>query len=880
MDFTTYIKNQINENHTTTNIYRVDEGMLDGFKNFFKKDSGEKSEKSENMSLFSFAFGRIASIFVGKETKTEEAIRKTLEEKLAADKKNAEDIEKARDEAQAEKIKARAEGEKNKMRLKAQKKIDAYNALKKEYEITTNFFKNNTLDMSDKEREAIYNQMDKSFRELNDPSELEAADKIKRLTDYFLIDENGNLRNANQVAEFMEKNPENAKILTDLIKETDGEIAGTVADNAKLLVARYNESAKETAKVMDDKEMEEKQKNIDKAQEMYDKNTKLAEEHETKKKAYEEKSEALRKIEEEKPKFTVDDNGVAFNKDFFNGFESLKSDDNAGPNEDKIREAAKKYGKMAGLSEEQITELTGKMIEKSNGAGGAFDDSAFQKEFKQQINDNYKDAAKKYTNDYDVKHKAAQEEVTNTKKDLDDFEEDHSEVDSEFIKNWTDPNKTKLKGEIDEQQKQLDAQKIESDKQRKSRQEARKVGEEVLNDQKVPQDIKDKIEEEKKKYEGLEPGETINDKGEVGYWHTNKDGEREFVKKPNAKNQDNTEREEYKKNLEKTLLNEPLITNNEEIIYRDGEYVKVTIKDDGTKEESSATEQEYISYKAGREHELRTETAQKKVKRAELEDIKKKYWDEKAGKLKADAIKNLSEKEKNELLEKIRNFNNILGDDKSGERLTGDWSKFEKKFKYFADSDEADNREEEDGDINNDDWEDDEDHEEIEGEDFDEEGEETATDENGNTLKKGKDGKWYKEGDLDEDGNPNEGVTDVQPAKVEKNSTKIQNPSKIWKRRRNKSTKKLTKNYYNKEGKSISPKDYKERLKNYQEKLAKRKEAEKASKKKNQGGSGEGGQGGGTTDENSFSGYIKGQLINETKSNYGKFRQYLKEILK
>ena len=306
MDFTTYIKNQINENHITTNTYRIDEGMLDGFKNFFKKGSGGKSE---NMTLFSFAFGRIASIFTGKETETEKAIRTTLQEKMTADKKRAEDIEKARDAAQAEKIRARAAGEINKLDLKAKKKIDAYNALKKEYEVTKNFFKNNTLDMSDQEREAIYNQMDRSFRELNNPAELEAADKLKRLTDYFLIDENGNLRNAADVAKFMEENPEDAKILTNLIKETDGEIAGSVADNAKLLVDRYNESAKETAKVLSDKEMEEKQNEINKNQEMFDKNTKLAEEHETKKKAFEEKKDALAKVNEKKPKFKLDDNG-------------------------------------------------------------------------------------------------------------------------------------------------------------------------------------------------------------------------------------------------------------------------------------------------------------------------------------------------------------------------------------------------------------------------------------------------------------------------------------------------------------------------------------------------------------------------------------------
>ena len=103
---------------------------------------------------------------------------------------------------------------------------------------------------------------------------------------------------------------------------------------------------------------------------------------------------------------------------------------------------------------------------------------------------------------------------------------------------------------------------------------------------------------------------------------------------------------------------------------------------------------------------------------------------------------------------------------------------------------------------------------------------------------------------------PDENVT---KNKTDKN-TKIQNPAKKYKRRKNKTTNKLTKNYYNVNDKkdSISPEEYKERLRIYRDKKSK----------------------GGTIDKNSFSGYIKGQLINETKSNYGKFRQYLKEILK
>ena len=49
---------------------------------------------------------------------------------------------------------------------------------------------------------------------------------------------------------------------------------------------------------------------------------------------------------------------------------------------------------------------------------------------------------------------------------------------------------------------------------------------------------------------------------------------------------------------------------------------------------------------------------------------------------------------------------------------------------------------------------------------------------------------------------------------------KIENPSKIWHKKKNKRTGKPTKSYFNKKGDSISQDEFKEKLKNYREKKA------------------------------------------------------------
>jgi hypothetical protein len=106
------------------------------------------------------------------------------------------------------------------------------------------------------------------------------------------------------------------------------------------------------------------------------------------------------------------------------------------------------------------------------------------------------------------------------------------------------------------------------------------------------------------------------------------------------------------------------------------------------------------------------------------------------------------------------------------------------------------------------------------GEDFDEDDEDTAKDKDGNKLVKGEDGKWYK---AKEDGTPDTEAGAVSDSDVKMDKKKIQNPAKIWHKRKKKNGKGTTKNYYHKNKKgdweSISPKEFKEKMQNYKNKL-------------------------------------------------------------
>ena len=69
---------------------------------------------------------------------------------------------------------------------------------------------------------------------------------------------------------------------------------------------------------------------------------------------------------------------------------------------------------------------------------------------------------------------------------------------------------------------------------------------------------------------------------------------------------------------------------------------------------------------------------------------------------------------------------------------------------------------------------------------------------------------------------------DGKQAERDRKSGKRVNPAKIWHKKKNKATGKVTKSYYNKEGKSISAKDYQKKVQSYQAYVQKHKKTEES----------------------------------------------------
>ena len=69
---------------------------------------------------------------------------------------------------------------------------------------------------------------------------------------------------------------------------------------------------------------------------------------------------------------------------------------------------------------------------------------------------------------------------------------------------------------------------------------------------------------------------------------------------------------------------------------------------------------------------------------------------------------------------------------------------------------------------------------------------------------------------------------DGKQAERDKKSGKRVNPAKIWHKKKNKATGKVTKSYYNKEGKSISAKDYQKKVQSYQAYVQKHKKTDES----------------------------------------------------
>lgn len=422
---------------------------------------------------------------------------------------------------------------------------------------------------------------------------------------------------------------------------------------------------------------------------------------------------------------------------------------------------------------------------------------------------------------------------------------------TESGKNYNDTVKTT--------KEKAEARQAELNQQKEARKAARKTAIASLNEKKslglTPADE----EEIANAAEELQAGETYDKEGNIGYYKTdpNDPNKKVFVKRPT----DAAEEDAYVDGRDAAaIMTDPKINKTDGFkVKRDENGNWVKYKPENPDDTTPIERDEAIKIIASRRKADISEGAIIK-KKQEFADAIKSVIDPETGEVNIEKYKKLTTAQK-EQIKNVLNQPELLDKAFAGIDIGGDHTlaSIKKHLKPVdGSSDESINKaldaisdiEDEDDDTakgrddneynnsqNKDSDYEDESNAEDDGDENEYEGDELIDDEEngkdseGNALKK-VDGKWYKESDL-ENGVPKTDAQEVSADNVTKNKTKkkLKNPAKVWHRKKNKRTGKQTKSYYNKEGDSISRKDFKQRMKAYQK--AKARAAEKQSQQNN-----------------------------------------------
>jgi hypothetical protein len=391
-----------------------------------------------------------------------------------------------------------------------------------------------------------------------------------------------------------------------------------------------------------------------------------------------------------------------------------------------------------------------------------------------------------------------------------------------------------LKNSAETQRKKIDAG-------RAARAESRKHALASINEQQSLNLSPEEEEQIANKAEGLQAGESFDENGNVGYYKVDpkNPNKKEFVRR--KENMTSEEENQYIKDRDtNTLFVDPKINSaaNVKVKKEDGKWYMI----DGD-DKTEISSDEAIAALANRRIAEQSEATIIKKKQDFAATIKKVVGSD--GKVNAAEYNKLTDEQKNQIKTVIKNpdmlDNAFKGIDLGGNNETlDDMKKHLSDVETSADDIDAIDNGRDDTDYNNNgndtDWEDEKnDDEDNSGDDIEtdevEDVEDTNktedTDKDGNKLKKGSDGKWYKENDLNNDGSPKDNVTAVDHKATKKQNKILKNPAKEWHRKKNKATGKTTKSYYNgekdKNGNaiSISAKEFRERVKNYQAAKAK-----------------------------------------------------------
>ena len=844
---TEYLQNQLNKEN-------INEGIGDWLKGLIGKDA-KATPKQEKAAKTSFGLLGIFASKIGifrSDDPVGKAFETIMEEQQSEAEKRMEAFQKSKEGALAAKLKAKWEHKKNQLDLANKKKIAAYNQKKSELEREIKFWHDNTTSYTEEENNAYDERLEDSFNALGDLkiSELEELDALRLKLAY---DDDGNPRDLAKIKEYAE------------------------SEEGKATFERFNKLAQKHNKPMlegvDDEGFKEVMKKVQVSTKQMDDAKDAQKKADEELKDYNKKAGAVSKINDiktnlknadtkvtdcdnELKKLTSkyvgekDDSGKTsglFETDEENRLK-LKSDADIqsaiqsaidgkfadGDTDDVKKESIRKALTGLGIPDSVISNLdtdstmefnANKIAEKikdkltAEGSGEKLKESILN-----DANKQYDAARSKLKNAKAVQNRwneinnciengtpvnemsaEAQEMLSDEQISNIDAYREIPKVDRE--NGAYDPNNPygkEVKGRLEKDKSACDEAVKELNEINEARKAERKMRlKQLEKSNSIPTEVQEKID---KYMQGVDRGETKifktekdengkeKKKEQVGYYVTNAEGKKEFIEKPGI-DATKEEKEKYERGRDKALIlnidENPPFKNVE--FLGDGKY-KIDGEEIDDEDFAVAAQAEISLYHQNKELG--------NAKREEFINSKlDKMINSKDGSFNKEEYDKLSDEEKECVDAMIKDPDKYLGklanrDAKfDGIKKKLEDEKFQMKYDKYENTDDEDDEETKELRNSQDD--------EIEDDE----------------LVKGEDGKLYKKKE--------DGTADIDGGEVSSDKATLKNPAKIWHKKKNKRTGKITKNYHDDNGNSISPEDFKKLVKNYNEKKKKRQEAQK-----------------------------------------------------
>lgn len=882
----------------------------------------EADDKSKKVSSFWGKIGGFANKFFGVNSDTEaDPISKALaeQEKMAEDsaKEREKKLLQSKEGAIVAKLKAKFAAKQNALELANQRRIAAWDEQKRKAEAAKKYWEKNKTQRSAADMQAWYDQIDNDYQGLQDTEGISEAQEYKDLITVIAFNEDGSLRSADDIIKAMtEPNTELGKKLGPQIKrlkELSNEHGDQILeglDNDEFVKFLEKNRMQATAMTTANDDLKARKKELEEMEKKRAAVGKIADLNANHTKAEDEKKaadEAKAKFSKDPYEMPTDGNGggtptVNNLQNYISTVIDNAPKNNGEPDPAKIREALK----AAGIPEDAIGDTeeipTAQNIASAIDGKSDDDKNAIMDSINAQVAKNYSQVEKKVKEanekvektKFPVKgtgpnaadeYKAAIEKycadngITGTAQDeILDMAKTYSEIAPKDIENreFDADNEASEYNKCKEAVKEAEENKAKLEAEQRSRKERIAMSVANINHKRdmenIDDDTKQKIED---KVSAMQPGEAMEN-GQVGYY--DKDGK--FKPKPPVGNAEEdakynaglkmsiitTNKADGGKTLEEVKIGKDKDGNTMYYKEKKDANGNVIKNSDGEVEKIEATADEYAEYKANQRITVET----KNKKGAERNKFAKTLAGVvEDGKINKEKFKNLPP-EQQEMFKYISSMDENEVKDLFGGLELGEESLTNIQKAIQADEwDHLDEWTDEENELNTDE----------EGGDIDTgEKEIVATDDAGNKYVKVGDN-WYDADDIDDDGKPKadtKAITDATKISElgdgEEQSRMLENPKKVWKRKKKANGKGRTTNYYkkNKKGKwiSITP-----------EELDKKMEAYKKAKAKKSGGGGEPLPGGGESCQfNDFKHMLLESVENSIAHNimmYNKLKQYL-----